>query len=326
MIPSNDILVTPKKIHKFIEELFNNIISDYSYNEGYEKIILKIKKEFLNELKKTFVWQKKFLSYKACEHIYGEYSKDFGKFCNKRIDINTPGYLCAKHIEIKHEENIKKRNIPNEKLCKGFKTRKNTPCRKEGKYDGFCYHHFSENKIEKLENKNESLPVKPFAQQIQDIIRNSVNTESIYNILENVKNKNNINKDDKIHVPKNLYTFSSQNNLELEKTIKKKNKYYIEEIEKNNNIYYLCNRIKRRKNNCKTDKIENTFIDYKFSFKYSIKDYYINNIKKNNKNKLNDILIYIIDIRNCIYNDINYTNNNIYMNIINISDKILEII
>lgn len=189
MIPSNDILVTPKKIHKFIEELFNNIISDYSYNEGYEKIILKIKKEFLNELKKTFVWQKKFLSYKACEHIYGEYSKDFGKFCNKRIDINTPGYLCAKHIEIKHEENIKKRNIPNEKLCKGFKTRKNTPCRKEGKYDGFCYHHFSENKIEKLENKN------------------------------------NINKDDKIHVPKNLYTFSSQNNLELEKTIKKKNKY-----------------------------------------------------------------------------------------------------
>lgn len=61
MIPSNDILVTPKKIHKFIEELFNNIISDYSYNEGYEKIILKIKKEFLNELKKTFVWQKKFL-------------------------------------------------------------------------------------------------------------------------------------------------------------------------------------------------------------------------------------------------------------------------
>ena len=46
MIPSNDILVTPKKIHKFIEELFNNIISDYSYNEKYEKIILKIKKEF----------------------------------------------------------------------------------------------------------------------------------------------------------------------------------------------------------------------------------------------------------------------------------------
>lgn len=87
--------------------------------------------------------------------------------------------------------------------------------------------------------------------------------------------------------------------------------------------YYLNNKFKRRKINYE---VENKILRSNFSFKYTIMDYYINNIQKNNKNLLNNILKYIICIRNYIYKDHDYLYNKIYLKILFISDKMLKII
>lgn len=110
--------------------------------------------------------------------------------------------------------------------------------------------------------------------------------------------------------------------------IEKKRKIYevisSSNIQNSKNIsnYYLNNRFKLRKINCEK---ENNFLISNFSFKYSITDYYIDYINKNNRNLLNKILIYIIDIRNLLHIN-KYIDKDTYKNIITISDKILEII
>lgn len=55
--------------------------------------------------------------------------------------------------------------------------------------------------------------------------------------------------------------------------------------------------------------------NFEFSFKFPIQKYYVNNKNTNNILLLNKLLKYIINIRNCMYNDPNYKNNNIYYNI-----------
>lgn len=110
--------------------------------------------------------------------------------------------------------------------------------------------------------------------------------------------------------------------------IEKKRKIYevisSSNIQNNKNIsnYYLNNRFKRRKINFEK---KNNFLIYNFSFKYFITDYYIDYINKNNKDLLNKILIYIIDIRNLLHIN-KYIDKDTYKNIIIILDKILEII
>ncbi len=102
------------------------------------------------------------------------------------------------------------------------------------------------------------------------------------------------------------------------------NQDFILKKKKNISNYYLNNRFKRRKINC--ENIKDIFLNYNFSFKYSIMDYHIEHINKNNRKLLNKILIYIIDIRNFINQNNYYQNNKTYKYILEISDKILEII
>lgn len=126
-------------------------------------------------------------------------------------------------------------------------------------------------------------------------------------------------------------SFIEENISEIVESLEIKNTNSI--IRKNNlkNIdNYLCdNRIrKKRKLNYSHNKNLEPFdpcLKYNFSFNYSVKDYYIRNINRNNRKLLNKILEYIIDIRNCIHND-HYAHNKTYTNILHISNKILDII
>lgn len=126
-------------------------------------------------------------------------------------------------------------------------------------------------------------------------------------------------------------SFIEENISEIVEYLEIKNTNSI--IRKNNlkNIdNYLCdNRIrKKRKLNYSHNEIFESFdpfLKYNFSFNYSVKDYYIRNINRNNRKLLNKILEYIIDIRNCIHND-KYALNKTYANILDISNKILDII
>lgn len=132
--------------------------------------------------------------------------------------------------------------------------------------------------------------------------------EKFVSSLENRNNKNILKQKEQIF--KNGICLKNNNNDLIS------NKKEVE----NNFNYYFDNKFKRRK-------IKHDFLDYKFFFKYSVKEYYIDKLKKDNRNTLNIILKYIINIRNCIYDDNDhYYNNKTYMKILYISDRILDII
>lgn len=111
-----------------------------------------------------------------------------------------------------------------------------------------------------------------------------------------------------------------------------------DENDQENNIYYNDNRIKKKRKIY--DKITTPYVlgyennlnklkkskHFVFSFNYSIYKYKLNNLKINNRLLLNEILEYIIDIRNYIYEIDNYKNNEYLLYILGFTNKIIDII
>lgn len=161
--------------------------------------------------------------------------------------------------------------------------------------------------------------------------------EQEINILNNIEYNNDHHNIDFINIRFNTNSyitkddsFIEDNILEIVESLEIKNTNSIIRKKNLENDFdnYLYNNRKRKKR--KIDYFQNrktNFLDtyFSFTFSYTVKDHYINDINKNNKKLLNKILKYIIDIRNCIHNN-HCINNKTYKNILHISDKILDII
>lgn len=191
-IPKNDLLIKPNKIYEIIKVLLDYEIEFYSHNEKFVNLLNTVKKNMLDKFKRRYTWQTEVLSEQVCEHLYGEKSKKYGQICGRRIDINFDGknYKCAKHIGIKHKP--KARNIPENIKCKSLK-KNGHPCSMYGKikYGGNCVYHFKEEKTEILqdkviilENENNLLNTEENCKNSKELVRTSININSLYNIIE----------------------------------------------------------------------------------------------------------------------------------------------
>lgn len=193
IIPENDISISPKRLYNIIKKLLDNEMDYYDDNEKFTKLLKSVKKNMLDRLKKRYTWQTIVLSEKVCEHIYGENSNKFGQICGARIDIHVNSdnkkYRCSMHIDNKHIP--KARNIDINKKCKSLK-KNGDPCKMEGKYKGYCIYHYDKNKIEKLQKEVLILNTEKICNISNEITRNSINIDSLYNIIEKLKSNNNL--------------------------------------------------------------------------------------------------------------------------------------
>lgn len=178
LIPYNDISITPKKVKIIIEQLLDIEINRYDHIKDFYNLLKSIKKNILEIISKTSTWNKELLSLKHCMHIFGENSKKFGNVCGSRIDIKCieNKYLCSQHIGKTHNP---KPMFPKERQCNGI-TKYKQKCKKEGVNNGYCKFHTKDIYIEKLENENKIL-------NNEKIIKNSINVDSLYNIIEKIK-------------------------------------------------------------------------------------------------------------------------------------------
>lgn len=192
MIPQNDISITPIKIKKFINDLFDREIKHYDYNTEYKKLLANVKDIFISELSKTFLWQKDLLSYRNCDHIFTDNSKLHGTICGRRINIITDGdnYQCSVHIK-KSKYKPNKRNVDDSLRCPGINM-KGDRCglRKKKEYNGYCVFHYKDNKIFSLENeiiKEKKINLNNY---IKDMIYYNMNMDFIYDYIERNKKDN----------------------------------------------------------------------------------------------------------------------------------------
>lgn len=337
--PKSELTISPNSLISYINELLKEIIFEIlPYNiEIPEKLI---EKNFKKKIQNSRIW-KGILSSDRCMYIYTENSKKCFTLCNRQIlrdtNIDEPinykenKYFCSNHIK-GQDISCRKRKFkdPNIKYCCKF-NKNNKPCGNTAILAGnICKEHW---KKENGHKKHDKVQIPEYLYLKNNTIDFSSN--SWYEYRKYIENYNNQDE----YYEKIIENLNTSENLLLKylnpahltrilenkkyNSDNKKQEILLKRKKKISN-YCLDNIYKKTKFNC--EKVEDIFLNYKFSFKYTIKDYYIENINKNNRKLLNKILIYIIDIRNIIHINNYYKNNKTYKDILKISNKILEII
>jgi hypothetical protein len=253
------------------------------------KLLKIIKKEFLAQFKKTFFWNIEALSHQHCMHVFGEKSERFGDVCNKKIEIKDKNnYYCSDHIGLKHEKNIKKREVPDELRCIFIKNNGGR-CKLYLKKNKFCDYHYSKEIVEQKEEEERIIKNKQNLDNLEMIYLdtekhcyklyidylNNLYTDYYNSIKEEEDKKNIYLNNDKI-LYKNYYI-----NLDIEKkniqeetisnvsdmvdNIKKEIHHFNDKIILNNNkfksIKTYINQLKNRSK--KMDKIYDIYDIYK---------------------------------------------------------------
>lgn len=353
MIPNTSLTIVPKNQYHQLIQLLDNIYQSWIIDQdeirrnNFVFFFNIIKTEIEQLFKNNHFWIVYSMNSGYCMHINKK-----GEICNRRIDINCnekekySKWKCYHHISKTIYSSKKRDSVDNSKKCIGttkYGTQRR-PC-KNLKWNNmdYCKVHL------KLSNPDMNTAYfnyflnKLLWKDIMEehkIYLDNISLEKEINLFNNINYDN--NDIDFINIKHNKELCPEQNNNNnffcSNYISDRKRKYYTtgimnpsDSISKNfksknkinNSIYYyLHDRLsKKRKVNHK-----NNLLNYNFSFKYTITDYYINNIKKKLNIISNILLKYIIKLRNCIYRENYYKYNKTYMKILQISDKILEII
>lgn len=315
LIPENDISITPKNIYNIIKELLDIEISFYDHNELFVNLLKSVKKNLLKKLENTNTWVRDVLSKKTCDHVFGENSKRFKDICGSRIDIKYNGnnFRCSKHIDINYEP--KKHIIPENERCKGITIRKNQ-CNKKGlkKYNGNCKYHYQEIQIEELQEENKILNTEKNCKIYKNIVKQSVNIESLYNIINKLRNNEKIFENKRIDEKNNFEKLNIIDNLDIKENGSNLKEVTYGTIDKDEQIYNNMDIYELIfKTNIEINQLDNNINNFEEKIKLINK---IINIKCCNyngckKNKYINIIEkkYCKDHENHLFN--NYKNNNV---------------
>lgn len=306
-----------------------------------------------------------------CDYLYKN-----GKICGAKIHIECNDdrnrFKCYKHInKVNYVSKRKREGIKN--TCMGYRKygTQIIPCKElRKKNSNYCRHHHKPLSNPSLNNALFNYYFNKIL--FEDIKKeHSLYLDNQYldkeiNVLSNIDYKNDYNidfinirynaglclnqndnmsficdnplKDGEDYCKECLYNISLDDNSLILDNEDKNRAVITSDIlcTKKDNINYYDDNIKKKKRKIIYEKNNDNSLNHEFSFKYLIEDYYINNIKKNNKKFLIKILEYNIDIRNYIYKLDKIYKYNSHLNIddflkiciyiLNISDKILDLI
>lgn len=347
MIPQQDISIIPQNQYNKLIDLFDKIYNDWIIDQDeirkkYFVMFFKmIKKEIENLFKDNNFWIIYSLDKNRCDYV----GKN-GRICNSKIHIKYEkrkhGWRCYEHIsKTIYNSNRKEKNPDiNESYFKYY-------------FNKLLFEDILEEHKLYLNNIQLKNEIKLFHNINYDNKHYNIDFINIrYNsgicLYQNYNmsftcNNLLVGEEDycvsclnqKTNDNDSLLTYYNNydNNSDLMSEID-----LYDENDQENNIYYNDNRIKKKRkiydkittphvlsyeNNLNKLKKSKNFV---FSFNYSIYKYKLDNLKINNRLLLNEILEYIIDIRNYIYEIDNYINNEYLLYILGFTNKIIDII